>query len=280
LSSAFKRVPQIEEAVSCIDGLEYEIVYSEKPGHAVSLAKKAAEDRYEIVFAVGGDGTVNEVINGLIFTDVLFSVIPAGSGNDFVRTAGIHGSVKDIIHKSINGSKKLIDAGLVNGRYFINISSVGFDAEAALATQKMKRMFLSGSAAYIAGLIKTIFTKKDDDVTISLNGQAIKEKIILVAVANGKYYGGGMMAAPEAALNDGLLDICCISTMPRLKVLFLFPQFIKGRHDKFREVKFYRTERIEIVSDKLMPVNLDGEVYRNNKVVIEIIKNALFITGF
>jgi YegS/Rv2252/BmrU family lipid kinase len=274
---ALKMVPEIESVMGRLEKIEYSIQYTEKPGHATEIARHAAEQGADIVFAVGGDGTVNEVANGLISTNTALAVLPGGSGNDFMRSIGISGDIENIITGAVNGTRKLIDVGLINGRYFINISSVGFDAEVVLATQQAKKLFLSGSAAYVAGLITTILTKRPSEVRIILDGKELKERILLIAVANGKYYGGGMKAAPDAVLDDGLFDICLIRAMSKPKMLVLFPQFMKGKHEKFKEVSFYRSRNVYVESVEPISVNVDGEVFRDTKVRFELVKGGLAV---
>jgi len=273
-----KIVPEIKAIMSELKEVEYEISYTEKSGHATGIAKNAADQGYDIVFAVGGDGTVNEVMNGLVKTNSALGVIPGGSGNDFVRTLGTKGDTAKIIKDAVNGTKKLIDVGFINDRYFINISSAGFDAEAVLATEQAKKYFLSGSLAYLAGLISTILSGKPNRVKISIGDKEIEESILLIAVANGKYYGGGMMAAPDAVLDDEMFDVCIIRAMSRIRMLSIFPQFMKGKHKKFKEVSFHRSDKVSIESLTPIAVNVDGEVFRDTKVTFEIIKKGLFIT--
>lgn len=274
---AARVIPEIKAAMVQFGEIEYDISYSEKPGHATEISKNAASQGYDIVFAVGGDGTVNEVINGLVNTSSALGVIPRGSGNDFVRTLGIKGDTAKIIKDTIAGIKKQIDVGCINNRYFINIASVGFDAEVVLATQKAKRFFLSDSAAYIAGVISTIFIRKPSRVKMIIGEKEIEDDILLLAVANGKYYGGGMMVAPDAILDDGEFEICVISSMPKIKMLFLFPQFIKGKHKKFKEVSFYKSDKVYTESLKPIAINVDGEVFNDTNVRFDMIKKGLLV---
>lgn len=274
---AAKTIPEIERTMNGLENVEYSLLYTEKPGHAMSIAKDAASSGTDIVFAVGGDGTVNEVMNGLLDTSTALAVLPCGSGNDFIRSLGISGKTDKIIKDAVNGLKRLIDVGHINDRFFVNIASAGFDAEVVLATQKAKRFMLSGSAAYIAGLIWTIFSYKASAVRINLTDKVMEEKVLLMAVANGKYYGGGMMAAPDAELDDGYFDICIIKSMPKWKMLALFPQFMKGKHKKFKEVSFHRSDTVSIESDKGLAVNVDGEVFRDTRASFKMVKKGLYV---
>lgn len=274
---AMKEVPDINSAMKSIKEVEYSIIHTERPGHATDIARAGAEAGNDIVFAVGGDGTVNEVVNGLVGTSSALGVIPGGSGNDFIRSMGVTTDLYGIIKGAIQGIKKPVDVGIINGRYFVNISSVGFDAEVVLATQRAKRFYLSGSAAYVAGLIGTIFSRKSRVIKMTIDDRVVEQDSLLVAVANGKYYGGGMMAAPDAVLDDGLFDICFISNLSKSRMLMLFPRFMKGRHKGLREVSFYRSGKVYIESKEPIPVNVDGEVFMDTKVEFQIIKDGIFI---
>jgi YegS/Rv2252/BmrU family lipid kinase len=274
---AAREVTKIKTVMEEMEGVGYDIVYTEKPGHATELARQGGQSGYDIIFAVGGDGTVNEVMNGIAGTQSALAVVPGGSGNDFIRSLSLKGSTDDIIKRTVSGVRKKIDLGVINGRYFANISSVGFDAEVVLATQKAKKFFLSGSAAYLAGLIVTILRRSPYKVRMVIDEGEVEDVILLAAVANGKYYGGGMMAAPEAIINDGLFDICCISRMSRLKMLILFPQFMKGKHKKFKEVRFFRSRKVYIESENPIPINVDGEVFRDNKACFELLPGELLV---
>lgn len=274
---AAKIVPQIKSIMESMNEVDFNVEYTKAPKHAVEIAKKHSSGDYDIVFAVGGDGTVNEVVNGLVGSDTALGVLPGGSGNDFIRSLNISGDMESILRSTIKGQKKLIDVGTVNGRYFVNISSAGFDAEVVLATQRAKKYFLSGSAAYIAGLISTVFTKSSVDLRVVYDGGEINERALLVAVANGRYYGGGMLAAPDALLDDGAFDLCFISETSKLRLLTFFPMFIKGQHKGLKEVSFYRSRNVHIESPVPVSINIDGEVIRDTKVDFQIENKKLFV---
>jgi diacylglycerol kinase (ATP) len=274
---AKRLVPEIQKKMQSVANASFDIRYTERVGHATDIARCGAKSGYDIIYAVGGDGTVNEVANGLVGTGSALAILPGGSGNDFIRTVDGKVNGDNIIRDTIYGTKKLIDVGIINGRYFINIASVGFDAEVVLETQRFKKFNLSGSASYIAGLISTIFTGKSSKVKIKIGDKVIESEILLSAVANGRYYGGGMKPTPDAVFDDGLFDICVIRKLPRIKLLFLFPEFIKGKHAKFKEVSFYKSEKVSIESDDPIAINADGEVWRDKRVNFEIVKNGLYV---
>lgn len=254
---------------------EYHIEVTEHPGHATEIVKEYTSKENYRVYAIGGDGTLNEVLNGLIGSDSSLAVIPAGSGNDFVKNI-ISAGEEEILLKTINGEEKYMDLGKVNQRYFINISSVGFDSEVVYNARDMKKIkFISGSTAYIIGILKALFTFKPIHAEVIIDDMKFNRDILLAAVANGSCYGGGIKIAPEASIFDGIFEICLIDKVPKLKIFFLFPQVIKGKHKNIKEVKFYKAKKISINSSKEFVINIDGELIKDKHIDFEIIHHGI-----
>jgi len=248
------------------------------PGHATEIARKHVSEGKCRLYSVGGDGTLNEIVNGMVGSDSSLAIIPCGSGNDFIKSITDNLNIKNILEKSVHGGEKLIDLAKVGSQYFLNISSIGFDAEVLLNVNKIKKLpFITGRMAYILGVITTIFKYSHNFLKISIDEQHMEAKSLLIAVANGRYYGGGMLAAPEAQIDDGLFDICLIRNMSKVKILKFFPKFIKGQHGKIAGVSFYRGKRVEIVCDGEVAMNIDGEVAKTSRTVFEIIQNGIKI---
>lgn len=229
------------------------------PGHATELAMEAIEKGYRDIIAVGGDGTIYEVVNGLMDSNGSLGVIPAGTGNDFAH--GLHlpmdpSAALDVILK---GQKKLIDIGTANEKVFINVAGTGFDAD-VLMTMKKARKILKGKLIYLISALSTLLRYQFRDVSIEVDGKVYHRRILLVAIANGSYYGGGMQVAPKANMEDGKLDVCIISSLPKWRVPFLLPKFIKGDHLHFSFVEYYRGEHVRISSSMPSPLNIDGEL--------------------
>jgi diacylglycerol kinase (ATP) len=155
---------------------------------------------------------------------------------------------------------------------------VGFDAEVVYNGRGFKKIpWISGQLAYLLGIAKTLLRNRTQDITISIDDKTFGQRILLTAVANGRYYGGGMLPVPEAEINDGFFDLCVVKALGRIKILFLFPKYIKGTHEKLKEVTFYRGKRVLIHSGDEMSVNIDGEVLRLRKLEFEIIPSAVNI---
>lgn len=272
-----KFIPQIEKAFS--DKEEQSILEITKyPGHATDIAKKYSIEGGCRIYSVGGDGTLNEVLNGIAGSTCSLAVIPGGSGNDFIRTICKNSDISDIITRTIDGKEKPADIAKVNDRYFINIASVGFDAEVAYKANWFKKMpFLPGSLAYIMGIAAAFFKNDSNNLDINIDGMHIRIDSLLAAVANGRCYGGGIIPAPRAKIDDGKLDICVIDKVGKLRICMLLPKYMKGRHENIKEVSFYSGKRIEINCDKEIALNIDGEVSKTRKAVFEIIPKGINI---
>lgn len=268
-------VPLIEN--ECIRGkVDYVIKYTAAPGDGTSVAVWGANAGFKRIVAVGGDGTVNEVLNGIAGTSVALGVIPGGSGNDFIRSINKHREMEKILDDNINGKIVKSDIGICNGKYFINVASSGFDAQVVMETINAKKIF-SGSLAYIVALIKTIFMYKGSKMSIKIDEVQFDDNTLLVAVANGRYYGGGMLPAPKAQIDDGYFNICHIKQVGKLKMLVLFPKFIKGKHENIKEVSMFKGRKIRIEANVELPVNVDGETFYSRQIEFEIIQDGINI---
>lgn len=286
-------IPKIKEYFSTKND-PFFIEVTEYPRHATKLVKEhVSKDKYR-VYSIGGDGTLNEVLNGIVGSDSSLAVIPTGSGNDFSKTLDYYCSLHEkdlsgiyrkqtsgdtILKKLINGTELSIDIGKINNKYFINISSLGFDAEVVYKSNKIKKLpLITGLPAYILSVLATLISYGSNLLEMSIDGLKIKKGVLLAAVANGRYYGGGMQAAPLAEIDDGFFDICLIEHVKRLKILRLFPKFIKGKHANIKEVSFFKGKNISIISKNKIALNVDGETDMvNGKIDFMLIPNAVKI---
>jgi len=256
--------------------IEYHIEVTKYPGHATEISKDFSEAQPMRIYSVGGDGTLNEVLNGMAGSQSSLAALPSGSGNDFIRGIIGENAPKDLVKSAVEGTERLIDYARFNNKYFINIASVGFDAEVAYQSNRFKKLpLITGKMAYILGIFSSILACKNHQMEIKVDGRAISGKSLLVAVGNGNYYGGGMLALPEASVDDGFYDICHVDAMSRLKILFLFPKYMKGQHAAIKGVHFYRGKKVEITVDKPIPMNLDGEIIMERKAAFEIFPKGL-----
>ena len=238
----------------------FQIIVTKRAKEATEIAEAKLKD-YNLLVAVGGDGTVNEVAKGMINKGRgTLGIIPGGTGNDMARGLGIPMTAEQAIDVILKGNIKEIDIGKVNSYNFLNISSVGFDAEVVVNNEKIKKRVKS-HISYAISVVYTLFTFKDQRVKLEIDGKSLDENILLLAVGNGKYYGGGMKILPAAIIDDGYLDVCVISNISKVLLLYLFPTIFKGNHIRYKKyVKIYKAKTVNIIAEKEFLLNIDGEV--------------------
>lgn len=239
----------------------FSIEKTSAPREATHMAHKAVAEKYDVLVAVGGDGTIFEVINGMAGSDVLLGIIPAGTGNDLARTAGIPRAVNEALQMILQPHVSPIDIGRLNGKYFVNVASIGFDAQVVQQCNHMKK-FAPGPLPYVLSVLKTLIGYKNKHYKILLDGKLLEREILLISIANGKYYGGGMMIAPDAAIDDGYFDVCIINKMSKFRILTLFPTIFKGTHIRLPEVEYFKAKHIKIFANNMI-INCDGEIVSN-----------------
>lgn len=276
---AKKLIPVISKI--CIqENVNYIIESTKYPGHATEIAQSYSLEKDIRLYAVGGDGTLNEVLNGMIYSSCSLAVIPAGSGNDFIKTVYSPIKVDKLIVALINGETKLINIGKINNKHFINISSVGIDAEIAYNAKIFKRNpLIPSKLSYLFSIFTTLIKYSSYNIEIHIDNMHIKDKILLVAIGNGRYYGGGMKVLPNANPFDNDFDVCVVKNMSKLNILKLFPVLIKGNHETLKDyVMFYKGSKIQIYSKENMKINIDGEILENTHVKFEmVIKKVNFV---
>lgn len=248
------------------EGIDYVIHYTKEPLDATRITK-SYKDSQCIIYSVGGDGTTNEVINGIVGSRNLFAAIPAGSGNDFIRTL-----------EYVDKLEVPIDVGRINDRYFINVACIGIDGDIAENAQKiMKDMRVPPSQIYNISIIYTLIKYKFKELECTLNSFYKKDKFTLLAICNGRYYGGGFNIAPKAEISDGLFDIYYVSKMPKFKIPFCLLKLVKGKHGELSVVSKRQSEYITIKSNEEFVCNVDGESLRGKEFRIDIIKEAVVL---
>lgn len=242
--------------------IEYTIKVSNKIGNVTTLTEWGCENQYTDIIAVGGDGSLIEALNGLnLEQNIRLGIIPAGTGNDFARVLNLTKDYETCLEIIINGVTKPVDLCEVNGQRFINICSCGIDGEIILDTDRIKSK-IRGSSAYILCTIKALISYQAKKVIIRIDGLELKREIIIVAVGNGKYVGGGMKITANAEIDDGLLDVCIINKLSKFKLLTLFPTIFKGQHIHIKPtVENFRGKNIQIdaLQDRLL-INADGNL--------------------
>lgn len=279
--SSLKAIPRIERYCEK-QNIKFQIIKTQYAGHATKLAREASTLGYDLVIAVGGDGTLLEVANGLLGSPVPLGVIPSGTGNDFARSIGVPSNVEQALDYITTNQSTPIDVGKIGDICFINVASVGFDAEIAKDVIKLRK-FMPGKISYYITTLLKVFSYRFKNVQIEVDGNKMDFNILLIAIANGCYYGGGMKVNPNGHIEDGYLDIIVITALPRFKIPLLFSKFIKGDYLKLPYVKIYKARKVKIHSEKTLPVNTDGDIkaqtpseFSISPLALNVIKNPSF----
>jgi YegS/Rv2252/BmrU family lipid kinase len=280
--------PQIRSFLSKV-GLRFEHDITEAPGHAVDLATKAVHKGYKLIVSVGGDGTINEVVNGLYATgglrDVVLGIIGTGTGGDYIRSVGVpRDYIQACERLAGHPHRKTVDLGMVEHgegdcrgrRIFTNFAGIGFDAEVVRATT-LKFKKLGAMPSYLAGLLTTLVSYRNRDITLNIDGAKEERRVCTVIMSNGKYGGGSMFIAPNADVSDGLFDVVIIGDVSKPDLLRSLPRVYKGTHLTHPKITLKRASRIEITSRTRSAVQADGELLGDAPASFAVLPMALNI---
>jgi diacylglycerol kinase (ATP) len=242
---------------------------TEYPEHATELAEQAAREGFDVVAAVGGDGTVHEIVNGLMRVPEgkrpALAVVPIGSGNDFCNNVGINPLAEQAMERVFEGEARRIDLGLLtdkDGRseYWDNTLGIGFDATVTLYSYDITR--LQGFSMYLWAVIKTIVRNHDaPPMKIITDVEKIDQRVLMFVACNGPREGGGFHVAPDAVLDDGLLNYALIGNVSRAKMFRLIPEVMNGTHGRFKDVRLGAFHELELTSERPVTIHVDGEIF-------------------
>ena len=286
-NSTRRKWPRLSRLLKYI-GLSFDHEYTEGVGHAIELAKAAVADGYRYMVAVGGDGTVNEVANGILHSadasSMALGIISTGTGSDFARSAGIPRHYVSACSCLTSSRRFLIDVGVVefqskgrsSRRFFVNAAGIGFDAAAVKATERLPKYF-GGTIPYLVGLLRTLLGYRNKSVMLRIGDKSEAARILSVVVSNGSYIGGGMHVAPEASLNDNLLDVVVIGDIGKFDLLKSLPMVYKGTHGNHPKVSMEKATKITVESSERVLVHADGELLGEGPASFWLIPAALRI---
>jgi YegS/Rv2252/BmrU family lipid kinase len=249
-------------------GVDYELVETTGPGHAIGLARDAATNGFSRLICVGGDGTVHEAVNGLLqaplaedgATQIALGCIPLGTGDDFAKLLNTYKLPPEAAAaRMARAEVKRFDVGCADGEYFANVLGMGFDAEVVRNSNKMRR--LKGIAVYLAAIYRTFVTFRAPVLEVESAEHCEVSAMMMLAVQNGISEGGGFYLTPESDPADGFLDVCVIRKVGLLKFLRYVPLVMKGTHVGLDEVTIFRTRRLVVRSkDRPLVLESDGEL--------------------
>lgn len=248
-------------------GVDFDMVYTSKRGEATELAREAA-GQFECIVAVGGDGTVNEVVNGIVGCQVKFGIIPIGSGNDFVKAIHIPLKLEAALDTLTALNTRWVDVGRAGSVYFQNGLGIGFDAWVVQESFKVKR--LRGNAIYLYSVIKTIYGYQAPYMQLRYDDIKRQEKIFMITVGNGTSLGGGFKLTPFALLDDGLLDLTIIQDLKKWEIYQNLASVYFGKHTRMPQVTTARTKTVKIDCDQGFAAHVDGELLSLNIKTLEV----------
>jgi len=276
-------------------GILFRFQFTEYRSHANKIAINAIENGYRTLVAVGGDGTLNEVANGILqqticpSADVILGMIPIGSGNDWGRMFNISDHYDKAINNIKNKKLFLQDVGKVNyfndgkneERYFVNVAGIGFDAIVVKKTNDQKEKNKRGKLIYLYNIFTSLFSSGFANATIIIDGKEINSEVFSMNVGICKYNGGGMMQVPDAIADDGLFDITVIKKISKFAVIKNIKNLYNGSFTKHPKVDTYRATKVTITSNPPVTLEADGESLGTSPFSFEIIPRCLtIITGF
>jgi diacylglycerol kinase (ATP) len=273
--------PEVEKALSAA-GVDYEAAETRAPLEAMTLAREAPQ-KYSAVISVGGDGTLHEIVNGLLQASteeetLPLGFIPLGNGNDFAKMIPPETSIggkpfnwQAAVHKITRGQTRLFDVGRVTGdhlrpeigegpHYFINSLDVGFGAQ-AIVNLRTTPKFLKGLSAYLIAVLKTLIDYPVLQLLIQMDDEApFEQATVMIAITNGRCFGSSFWVCPEAQADDGLFDLMVAQNVSQLTILRMIPKFLKGTHVHDPELSMYRARRVALESKSPLIVEADGEI--------------------
>jgi len=271
------------------EGIRYEPYFTDRRLHASIIARNKIKEGYSKIIVVGGDGTMNEVINGVFAqnrihtTEVMLGMISVGTGNDWAKTFNIPSDYEGAV-KTIKRQLTFIqDAGLVNyrkngkewNRYFINIAGMGFGARVVERTNRMKEKGKSGALLYFYNIFYSLLRYRSKQAVIEIDGQSFDRNIFSLNVGIGKYNGGGMIQVPHAIADDGLYSITLIKKMGKLNVIANIKKLYNGTITQHSKVETYMAKSVQIEGSSLLKVETDGESLGHGPVRFEIIPRSV-----
>lgn len=271
-----KIIGEIIKKILIEKNLPFRMEVTERPGQATEFAKEACDMQVDTVLAIGGDGTALEVARGMIGRNSALGIIPAGTGNDFVKALGVPLQPIEALDYTLAHPPQSTDAGEINGKIFLNEIGTGFDVSVLDYAAKAKKTF-RGILPYLYGVLMTLFRFHSISLTYAVDGG---EKVIMdafvVSAANGGKIGGGIPIAPQAKVDDGKLDVTIVGKVKRTKLINRLIGLMRGKILDFPETQYYRAKSVSFTVPE-MRVNIDGEIVREKTVTARVLPGALMI---
>jgi diacylglycerol kinase (ATP) len=282
--STGRRWPELARRAAAL-GLEGDTLFSERQGHLAALAREAALDGAELIVVVGGDGSLNEVANGLVglARQPEVALVPRGTGWDFSRTFRIPRKIDDAVQVALTGDVRVIDLGRATFRawdgseataVFANVASAGMSGAIAKRANETTKA-LGGKASYLWAIFAVFSGWQASEIDVSVDGEQRRGRMFDVVVANGRFFGGGLEICPDASPDDGLVDVLTIGDVTKRDLVLTVPKMYRGRHLPHPKAELLRGSTVTVGSDTPLPIQLDGEQPGTTPVTFEVVPRAL-----
>ena len=259
---------------------ELEISYQKQASQGYSpnhiIVGTANSEEFSEMIVVGGDGTLNEAVNGLK-ADIPVGVVTTGTGNDYSKALSLPSAIRDQIEIAISGNEARVDVGVCNDRKFLNGVGIGFDGQIVADMLNRNIPLLTGQAKYYYHVLQILSSYRERKFTIEMDQSPVEKELILMTIAKGTTFGGGFILTPHAHLDDGKLAICSIGKFPSISRWLNIHRLQKGTHDKLKQVDFLKAESIKIQENSLLEGHVDGEYLGKPPFEISVEKQALTV---
>ncbi|MEA5616507.1 lipid kinase [Cronbergia sp. UHCC 0137] len=265
------------EAIHCLETLGFNVIEesTENPKDLGDVIRRY-RSKIDVVIVGGGDGTLNAAVDAIVDTQIPLGVLPLGTANDLAKTLGIPNSLSEACQIIADGNLRRIDLGLVNGKYFFNVASLGLSVKITeRLTKEVKRRW--GIFAYAVIALQVVWESRPFHAEICINGQSIMVKTVQIAVGNGRYYGGGMAVVHDATIDDQRLDLYSLEIKHWWQIIPLLPAMRQGRHIDWDNVRALQGEEIAVYTRKPRPINTDGEITTYTPAVFKVIPRAIAV---
>ena len=241
------------------ENMDFELLFTEHSGHAIELAQRASE-KHELVVALGGDGTIREVLEGIWQKNTTLGIIPGGTGNDYARGLGIPREVGPALKNLMEGTAVPFDVGLEHNTVFGQLACVGFPVDVLVHVNNNRDGLLKGSPAFLAGVVSTIRNLRTYSVQITIDGKVLNREVVAVFAMNMPYGGGGMKFTPEARYDSGVFHVLIIESISKMDLAVTLPKIYSGKHVYHPAVTILTGRDVKVECEPL-PVMLDGDVF-------------------
>lgn len=257
--------------------LPYESFFTKKGQNAKVIVKRRLDETFTDLVVIGGDGTLNDAINGIGGNKhVVVNIISTGTGNDFIKSVEVGNNFIQQLDTLLHGVEKTIDLGVCNDRLFHNGVGLGFDGQiVADMKQKGRPWLLWGYGAYLYRVLRILSSYQEKELSFTIDGKHFKKKVLLLTIANGTTFGGGFKLTPDAKVDDGLLEVCLIEKLMPWNRFMNLGKLGSGKHGKLSEVTFYKAIEVTIAPDKKQWMHIDGELMGHPPFEVKVEKQAL-----